>query len=57
MQDLMTICLLSVLTMIVIGLAASIIRDMVQEHLARRAWEKKIKANRDEIIHGMNRRA
>ena len=35
---------------------AYICRDMVREYLARRAWEKRIKANRDEIVKNMERR-
>lgn len=36
---------------------SSIVRDAIKEHLARRAWEKRIKANRDDIARGLNRRA
>lgn len=57
MQDLISIWLLLMLALTLAGLAVSIIRDMVREYLARRAWEKRLKANRDEIISGMDRRA
>ena len=57
MQNLIMISLLAVMGLALIGLAASIVRDAIKEHLARRAWEKRIKANRDDIAHGLNRRA
>ena len=57
MQDLISIWLLLMLALTLAGLAVSIIREMVQEYRARRAWEKRIKANRDEIVRNMERRA
>lgn len=57
MQNLIMISLLAVMGLALVGLAASIIRDAIKEHLARRAWEKRIKANRDDIARGLNRRA
>lgn len=57
MQNLIMISLLAVMGLALIGLAASIVRDAIKEHLARRAWEKRIKANRDDIARGLNRRA
>ena len=56
MQDLISIWLLLMLALTLAGLAVSIIWEMIQEYRARRAWEKRIKANRDEIISGMDRR-
>lgn len=57
MENLMMISLLAVMGLALIGLIDSITRDAMKEHLARRAWEKKIKANRDDIVRGLNRRA
>ena len=57
MQDLISIWLLLILALTLAGLAVSIIWDMVQEYRARRAWEKRIKANRDEIFRDIERRA
>lgn len=57
MQDLISVWLLLMLALTLAGLAVSIIREMIQEYRGRRAWEKRIKANRDEIISGMDRRA
>ena len=57
MQDLISIWLLLMLALTLAGLAVSIIWDMVREYRTRRAWEKRLKANRDEIISGMDRRA
>ena len=57
MQNLIMISLLAVMGLALIGLAASIVRDAIKEHLARRAWEKRIKANRDDIARGLDRRA
>ena len=57
MQDLISVWLLLMLALTLAGLAVSIIWEMIQEYRARRAWEKRIKANRDEIISGMDRRA
>ena len=56
MQDLISIWLLLMLALALAWLAVSIIWDMVREYLAQRAWEKRIKANRDEIVRGMERR-
>ena len=57
MQDLISVWLLLMLALTLAGIAVSIIWEMIQEYRARRAWEKRIKANRDEIISGMDRRA
>ena len=57
MQDLLAIWLLLMLALTLAGLAVNIIRDMVREYRARRAWEKRIKANRDEIFRDIERRA
>lgn len=57
MQNLIITSLLAMMGLALIGLAASIVRDAIKEHLARRAWEKRIKANRDDIARGLNRRA
>ena len=57
MQELIGIWLLSMLALALAGLAVSIVWDMVREYLARRAWDKRIKANRDEIVRNMERRA
>ena len=57
MQNLIITSLLAVMGLALIGLAASIVRDAIKEHLAHRAWEKRIKANRDDIANGLNRRA
>ena len=57
MQNLIITSLLAVMGLALIGLAASIVRDAIKEHLARRAWEKRIKANRDDIARGLDRRA
>ena len=57
MQNLIMISLLAVMGLALIGLVASIIRDAIKEHLARRAWEKRIKANRDDIFRDIERRA
>ena len=56
MHDLLAIWLLFMLALTLAGLAVSIIWDMVLEYRARRAWEKRIKANRDEIVRDMERR-
>lgn len=56
MQDLISIWLLLMLALTLAGLAVSIIWDMVREYRTRRAWEKRIKANRDEIFRDMERR-
>lgn len=57
MQNLIMISLLAVMGLALIGLAASIVRDAIKEHLARRAWEKRIKSNRDDIFRDIERRA
>lgn len=57
MQNLIMISLLAVMGLALIGLAASIVREAIKEHLARRAWEKRIKTNRDEIFRDIERRA
>ena len=57
MQNLIITSLLAVMGLALIGLAASIVRDAIKEHLARRAWERRIKANRDDIARGLDRRA
>ena len=57
MQNLIMISLLAVMGLALIGLAASIVRDAIKEHLAYRAKEKRIKANRDDIVRGLDRRA
>ena len=57
MQNLIITSLLAVMGLALVGLAASIVRDAIKEHLARRAWEKRIKANRDDIVRDMDRRA
>ena len=57
MQNLIMASLLAVMGLALIGLAASIVREAIKEHLARRAWEKRIKANRDDIARGLDRRA
>lgn len=57
MQNLIITSLLAVMGLALIGLAASIVRDAIKEHLARRAWEKRIKANRDDIFRDIERRA
>ena len=57
MQDLISIWLLLVLALALAGLAVSIVWDMVREYLANRAKEKRIEANRDEIVRNMERRA
>lgn len=54
MQNLIMISLLAVMGLALIGLAASIVR---RHNLARRAWERRIKANRDDIARGLDRRA
>lgn len=56
MQDLLAIWLLLMLALTLAGLAVSIIWDVVQEYRVRRAWEKRIKANRDEIFRDIERR-
>ena len=57
MQDLISIWLLLMLALTLAGLAVSIIWEMIQEYRAHRAWEKRIKANRDEIFRDIERRA
>lgn len=57
MQNLIMISLLAVMGLALVGLVASIVRDAIKEHLARRAWEKRIKANRDDIFRDIERRA
>lgn len=57
MQNLIITSLLAMMGLALIGLVASIVRDAIKEHLARRAWEKRIKSNRDDIARGLNRRA
>lgn len=57
MQNLIMISLLAVMGLALIGLAVSIVRGIIKEHLARRAWERRIKANRDDIARGLDRRA
>lgn len=57
MQNLIITSLLAVMGLALIGLAASIVREAIKEHLTRRAWEKRIKANRDEIFRDIERRA
>lgn len=57
MQNLIITSLLAVMGLALIGLAASIVRGIIKEHLARRAWERRIKANRDDIARGLDRRA
>ncbi len=57
MQNLIITSLLAVMGLALVGLAASIVREAIKEHLTRRAWEKKIKANRDDIVRGLDRRA
>lgn len=56
MQDLISIWLLLMLAVTLAWLAVSIIWDMIREYRARQAWEKRIKANRDEIVRDMERR-
>ena len=57
MQNLIITSLLAVMGLALIGRAASIVREAIKEHLARRAWEKRIKANRDDIFRDIERRA
>ena len=57
MQNLIMASLLAVMGLALIGLAASIVRDIIKEHLARRAWERRIEANRDDIFRDIERRA
>lgn len=57
MEDLISVWLLLMLALTLAGLAVSIIWDMVQEYRARRAWEKRIKSNRDDIFRDIERRA
>ena len=57
MQELIGIWLLSMLALALAGLAVSIVWDMVREYLARRAQEKRIEANRNDIVRDMDRRA
>lgn len=57
MQELIGIWLLSMLALALAGLAVSIVWDMVREYLARRAWDKRIEANRNDIVRDMDRRA
>lgn len=57
MQDLISIWLLLVLALALAGLAVSIVWDMVREYLANRAKEKRIEANRNDIVRDMDRRA
>ena len=57
MQNLIMASLLAVMGLALIGLAASIARDIIKEHFARRAWERRIEANRDDIARGLDRRA
>ena len=57
MQNLIITSLLAMMGLALIGLVASIVRDAIKEHLARRAWEKRIKANRDDIFRDIERRA
>ena len=56
MQDLISVWLLLMLALTLAGLAVSIIWEMIQEYRAHRAWEKRIKANRDENIRNMETR-
>lgn len=57
MQNLIITSLLAVMGLALAGLVASIVREAIKEHLARRAKEKRIQANRDDIARGLNRRA
>ena len=57
MQNLIITSLLAVMGLALIGLAASIVREAIKEHLVRRAREKRIKANRDDIFRDIERRA
>ena len=57
MQNLIITSLLAVMGLALVGLAASIVRDAIKEHLAHRAREKRIKANRDDIFRDIERRA
>lgn len=57
MQELIGIWLLSMLALALAGLAVSIVWDMVREYLACRAKEKRIEANRNDIVRNMDRRA
>ena len=57
MQNLIITSLLAVMGLALIGLVASIVRDAIKEHLAYRAKEKRIKANRDDIFRDIERRA
>ena len=57
MQELIGIWLLSMLALALAGLAVRIVWDMVREYLARRAQEKRIEANRNDIVRDMDRRA
>ena len=56
MHDLLAIWLLLMLALTLAWLAVSIIWGVIREYRARRAWEKRIKANRDEIVKNMERR-
>ena len=57
MQELIGIWLLSMLALALAGLAVSIVWDMVREYLARRAKEKRIEANRNDIFRNIEWRA
>ena len=57
MQDLISVWLLLMLALALAGLAVSIVWDMVREYLANRAKEKRIEANRNDIVRNMDRRA
>ena len=56
MQELIGIWLLSMLALALAGLAVRIVWDMVREYLAERAKEKRIEANRNDIVRDMDRR-
>ena len=55
MTDVLAVWLVMLGTVSLACNLAYICRDMVREYLARRAWEKRIKANRDETFRMLKR--
>lgn len=57
MQNLIMISLLAVMGLALTGLIVYVTLRTIKRRLTIRAWEKRIKANRDDIARGLDRRA
>ena len=57
MQNLIITSLLAMMGLALTGLIVYVTLRTIKRRLTIRAWEKRIKANRDDIARGLDRRA